>query len=116
MRHHKANRKFGREKGQRKALIISLARSLVLHGRIKTTEPKAKELRSFVEKMVTRAKNPTVANRRLLHNRSGSAEVTTKLVKDIAPKYLKRNGGYTRIIKMSSHKNDGGKQAVIEFV
>ncbi len=116
MRHHNANRKFGREKGQRVALIRSLASSLILHGRIQTTAAKAKELRPFIEKLVTRAKNPTLANRRLLQARVGNATTAARLISDVAPKYKERNGGYTRISKVGAMRKDGSAQSIIQFV
>jgi large subunit ribosomal protein L17 len=117
MRHHNANRKFGRPKNQRSALLKGLAESLITHGRIMTTEAKAKELRPAVEKMVTKAKNPTLANRRLLLGGFYNNEaVATKLISDIAPRFAGRDGGYTRIIKLALRKSDASPMAVIEFV
>ncbi|HEY4499021.1 MAG TPA: 50S ribosomal protein L17 [Candidatus Paceibacterota bacterium] len=116
MRHHNANRKFGREKGQRLALMRSLARSLIVHGKITTTTAKAKELRSFVEKLVTRAKISTLASRRLLQARTGSSAIATKLVTEIGPKYKDRRGGYIRIAKVAGMRKDGSEESVIEFV
>ncbi len=117
MRHHVNVRKFGREKNQRIALMRGLVASLITHGRILTTEAKAKELRPKVEKMVTRAKNPTLANRRtLLSGLYNDEQVVTKLISDIAPKYTERPGGYTRITKVVQRVSDGSPMAVIEFV
>ena len=117
MRHHNANRKFGRSSNQRHALLKGLAASLITHGRIMTTEAKAKELRPNVEKMVTKAKNPTLAARRLLLSGFYNNEaVVTKLISDIAPRYTERAGGYTRIIKLTQRKSDASPMAVIEFV
>jgi len=116
MRHHNANRKFGRERDQRKALMRALATSLIRHGKIRTTVQKAKELRPFVEKLVTRAKSGTPHSRRLLASRLGNPATATKLVSDIAPKYQKRHGGYTRIAKLSGFRKDGSELALIEFV
>ncbi len=117
MRHHVNVRKFGREKNARVALLKGLASSLITHGRILTTEAKAKELRPAVEKMVTKAKNPTLANRRLLLSGFYNNElVVSKLIDDVAPKYAERAGGYTRITKLVSRKSDGSPMAVIEFV
>lgn len=117
MRHHNKNKKLSRERKVRKALINSLALNLIVRGRIKTTEPKAKALRPFMEKMVTAAKKGGIANRRLvagkLYNRGPEVK---KLFNTIAPKYEKRSGGYTRIIKMGARKSDGAKMAIIEFV
>lgn len=117
MRHHNANRKFGREKNGRIALVKGLAASLVTHDRILTTEAKAKELRPKIEKMITKAKNPTLANRRnLLASFYNNESVVSKLIDDIAPKYEKREGGYTRITKLVARKSDGSPMAVIEFI
>ncbi|MDO8591274.1 MAG: 50S ribosomal protein L17 [bacterium] len=115
MRHHKQNRKFGRERGQRHALLKSLALSLVIHKKITTTEAKAKELRPFVEKLVTRAKIKTLASQRLLAARLGTSGVK-ELVNTLGPKYEKRKGGYTRIFKLPRRLSDGSTMAVIEFV
>jgi large subunit ribosomal protein L17 len=117
MRHHNANRKFGRSKNQRHALLKGLAASLITHGRILTTEAKAKELRPSVEKMVTKAKNPTLANRRLLlSNFYNNEAVVSTLIDTIASRYGGRAGGYTRIIKLAPRKGDASPMAVIEFV
>lgn len=116
MRHHSVNRKFGREKGQRIALMRTLASSLILRGKIQTTSAKAKELRPFIEKLVTKAKQPTLANRRLLQARLGNAKTTASLISDVAPKYKTRNGGYTRIAKVAVSKKDGSAQSIIQFV
>src|SRR3989344_1065871 len=112
MRHGNANRKFGRVRKQRKALLNSLARSLVLHEKIKTTEPKAKELRPFVEKLVTRGKKGTVSARRDITAVVG-AEAGKHLVDAIVKKYEARKGGYTRIVKLGERKSDGSPMAVI---
>lgn len=115
MRHANHNRKFGRVRKQRKALLNSLARSLVLHEKIKTTEFKAKELRPFVEKLLTYAKRGTVAARRSVSATIG--KVAAKgLVDALSKKYAERNGGYTRITKLGARKSDGSPMAIIEFV
>jgi large subunit ribosomal protein L17 len=116
MRHHSNTRKFGREKTQRHALMRSLARNLVRDSRIKTTLAKAKELRPFVEKLVTTAKSGTVASRRLVMTRIQGAPETKKLFDTVAPKYKSRAGGYTRIIKVPNRDLDGAPMALIEFV
>lgn len=119
MRHHNANRKFGREAGQRLALLRSLERSLILHEKITTTEAKAKEVRPLIEKLVTRAKHGEVSDRRIISARLGNQdEATKKLVDEIAPRYKDRDGGYTRITKIGNRTglNDGAAMAVIEFV
>ncbi|MGC9605664.1 MAG: 50S ribosomal protein L17 [Minisyncoccia bacterium] len=116
MRHHSNVRKFGREKNQRKALVRSLARNLIRDSRIRTTVAKAKELRPFIEKLVTRAKTTTVASRRLVNSRIMGATETKKLFDEIAPKYKDRHGGYTRIVRLPSRELDGSPMALIEFV
>ncbi len=115
MRHGNNNRKFGRMKGPRTALLKSLARSLVLRGKIQTTEAKAKEIRPLVEKLVTRGKTNTLANRRILIAQLGSAAVAEKLIKTAAG-YTERKGGYIRIVKMVQRKGDASPMALIEFV
>ena len=115
MRHSNANRKFGRKTNQRNALMKSLAYSLALKGKIKTTEAKAKELRPYMEKLVTLGKKETPASHRLLVSRVG-AQAARKIVKDLAPTYKERAGGYLRITKMVQRKSDGAPQAIIEFV
>ncbi len=116
MRHHSNVRKFGREKTQRHALLRSLARNLIRDSRIQTTLAKAKELRPFVEKLVTKAMVGTVASRRLLSERLQGAKEVKALVDTIAPKYKSRKGGYTRIVKMPNRDLDGASMALIEFV
>lgn len=117
MRHGNNKRKFGREKGVRNALMSSLARNLILREKIKTTEPKAKELRPFIEKLVTLAKKKDIATRRLVISRlSGRKHETKKLFDILAPKYVDRKGGYTRVLKLGARKSDGAKMAYIEFV
>lgn len=115
MRHGNVNRKFGREKGQRAALLKSLARSLVIRGKMTTSLAKAKEIRPLVEKMVTKAQTGTLASRRMLIAQLGDERVTTKLIKTAAA-YKDRTGGYLRIIKMGPRKGDAAEMAVIEFV
>lgn len=115
MRHHNANRKFGRQADERKALLRSLAQALVIRERIRTTEAKAKELRPFVEKLVTRSKNPTLATRRFLLTQLG-AEGAKKLIDATGPKFKNRTGGYTRILKLGERKSDATRMAMIEFV
>ena len=115
MRHHNVNRKLGRKRNQRKALLKSLAYSLVMKGKIKTTEAKAKELRPFVEKLITLGKKNTLASRRTLESRVG-ASTAKKIMKDISTEHKSRAGGYTRITKMVRRASDGAPMAVIEFV
>jgi large subunit ribosomal protein L17 len=108
-------RKLHREVGQRKALLKTLATSLILRGKIKTTEAKAKEVAPFVETKITKSKTATVATNRYL-SKYFSARVIKKLVEEIAPKYKERNGGYTRVIKLGQRKSDSSKMAIIELV
>ena len=117
MRHHNANRIFGRDKDQRESLIRGLAESLILHERIITTVAKAKELRPFAEKLVTQAKMGTLAARRRVLAKLGQPHTDTvhKLFAELGVKYKDRNGGYTRVVKMGRTKA-GRDEAVIEFV
>lgn len=115
MRHSNANRKFGREKNQRVALLRSLAYALATEGKIKTTEAKAKELRPYIEKLITLGKSQTLASRRTLESRVGIR--AGKIIStELSPKYKERAGGYTRITKMVRRTSDGAPQAIIEFV
>lgn len=118
MRHHDTNRKFGRKANVRRALLRSLLVALITHGRITTTEAKAKEIRPMVEKLITKAAAGTVTARRLINSRLGGNQETLvkKLVDEIAPKYKDRNGGYTRIVKLPPRKGDAAAMAIIEFV
>jgi len=115
MRHHNANRKFGRKTNQRKALLKSLAYSLVVKEKIKTTEAKAKELRPFAEKLITLGKLGTLASRRLLETRVGKI-AGKKIALTLSPRYKNTKGGYTRITKVIRRKSDGSPMAFIEFV
>lgn len=115
MKKLKQGRKFGRTKDQRRALLNSLARSLFLHGRMTTTEAKAKEVSMFAEKCITKAKKGDLTARRSLVE-NFSNDVVKKLISEIGPKYKERKGGYTRIIKKGPRKSDGAKMAIIELV
>lgn len=117
MAYTKRGRKFGRESQQRKELMRSLARSLVLHEKIKTTEARAKSLRPYIEKLVTKAQDDNLAVRRLLLSRFKNDEVVVnKLLTDLGPRYKDRSGGYTRIIKVEATPGRGRTVAIIEFV
>ena len=118
MRHQKAGRTFNRDTNARKALFIGLAKNLIEKEQIKTTLPKAKDLRSVVEKLVTRAKVDTVANRRLTASELGNACDATvkKLFTVLGPRYAKRPGGYTRVLKAGFRYGDAAPMAIIEFV
>ena len=114
MRHGNTNRKLSRVKKVRVALLKSLARSLILHGKIKTTETKAKEIRPYVEKLVTEGRNETLPAQRSLMTKIGKDG--TKKVFELSKKYKDRKGGYTRITKLPARLSDGSFMAVIEFV
>ncbi len=118
MKHGSSTRKLGRVTKQRTALLRSLAISLILKEKIKTTEAKAKELRPYIEKIITKGKEGTLTSRRLVASRLGSGGVvaTKKVFDVISPKYKEREGGYTRVVKMIHRMGDGSKMAVIEFV
>ena len=115
MRKRIKKRQLGRVKKQRKALFKSLATALILNGRIRTTQTKAKTIRPIIEKIITQAKKDTVAQRRLLRKRL-SEEAVKKIYLQITPKYIERKGGYTRIIKLPKRYPDGARMAVIELV
>lgn len=117
MRHHNQNRKFGRPRNQRTALIRGLALSLLEHESIKTTEAKAKELRPYVEKLITKGKNDTVSSRRLVMSSLGEPKdaIVRKIFGDLAKRFADRSGGYTRIIKLGETKA-GRREACIELV
>jgi len=117
MRHHNNVRKFGRTSSQRHALIKGLMLALIAHGKIETTEAKAKELRPFIEKIITKANVGTLSSRRLVISRlyNLTAEAN-KLINEIAPKYKERSGGYTRITKLPRRQGDASKMAIIEFI
>jgi len=108
-------RKFGRKCGQRKALLKSLAANLFLHGKIKTTEAKAKELRSFAERLIQKVKKNDLVGVRYIAKFLPPV-VVKKLAKEIGPKYIDRAGGYTRIIKLGRRKSDSAPVAIIELV
>ena len=116
MRHQKRGRKFGRVKKVRLALKRSLLSALILKERIRTTEAKAKELRPQIEKLVTLAKRADFNSRRLALRRLPDAAAVIKLMRDLAPKYSERKGGYVRITKLGPRKSDNARMAIIEFV
>ncbi len=115
-RHGYQGRKFGREKDQRKALLKGLASSLIEHGRIETTLPKAKELRRYIEKLITKAKKGDLASRRQVIAALNTRAIAYKLVDEIAPQLTGRNSGYTRVERTRLRVGDGAQLAIIEFV
>lgn len=117
MKHHVANRTFGRSRSQRASLLRGLARDLFEQGAITTTVAKAKEVRPFAERLVTKARVDSVANRRFLTAELGNAPATAKkLVEEIAPRYKERTGGYTRITKLGKLGARAAEVARIELV
>lgn len=117
MRHHNNVRKFGRKKNGRNALLKGLALALISHGKIETTEAKAKELRPIIEKLITKANIGTLSSKKLVVSRLyGLKSEANKLIDEIAPKYKGRTGGYTRITKLPRRTGDASKMAIIEFV
>ena len=119
MRHQKKGRKLNRTASHRKALFSNLASSLVIHKKITTTEAKGKELRSYVDRLVTYAKKGDVHGRRLIQKKipgKRGKEIANILIHDIAPAYSDRQGGYTRLIKLNNRKNDNAPVSLIEFI
>lgn len=116
MRHQKRVAKLGRTASHRKALMMNLAKSLIKHGKIKTTDAKAKELRRIVERLITYGKRGTVHHRRLAYSILQDRSVVKILFDHIAPQYTDRNGGYTRIVKLGFRDSDGASVSLIEFV
>lgn len=115
MRHHSGYRKLNRTSAHRLAMLRNMSNSLLRHEAIKTTLPKAKELRRVVEPLITLAKTPSVANRRIAFNRLRDREMVTKLFEVLGPRFAKRNGGYTRILKMGFRAGDNAPMAYVEL-
>ncbi len=116
MRHRKSGRQLNRNSSHRKAMFRNMACSLFEHEVIKTTVPKAKELRRVAEPLITLAKNDSVANRRLAFARMGSKAAVGKLFSEIGPRYQDRPGGYTRILKCGFRTGDAAPMAFVELV
>ncbi len=116
MRHQKAGRKLGRDSAHRKALYANLAGALIEHGRIKTTEAKAKEVRPIAEKMITLGKRGDLAAHRQAVAFLRSKSVTHKLFADVAPRFTDREGGYTRVVKLGPRQGDSAPMAYLELV
>lgn len=116
MRHGKSGRKLKRNASHRKALLSNQAKSLIEHERIQTTEPKAKELRRYVEPLITKAKEPSVHQKRTVFGKLQDKGVVRKLFHEVAPRFRNRPGGYTRIIKAGYRDGDSAPMAIIEFV
>ena len=116
MRHRHGLRKLNRTSSHRLAMLRNMTVSLLRHGVIKTTLPKAKELRRVVEPMITLGKKPTLANRRLAYDRLRDREIVGLLFSDIGPRYAKRNGGYLRILKYGFRQGDNAPMALVELL
>jgi large subunit ribosomal protein L17 len=116
MRHHNGLRKLNRTSSHRLAMLRNMSNSLLKHELIKTTLPKAKELRRVVEPLITLGKQPSLANRRLAFNRLRDRDVVVKLFNEIGPRYAKRNGGYLRILKFGFRKGDNAPMALVELM
>ncbi len=116
MRHKHGYRKLGRTSSHRKALLKNLSIALIKSGRIETTLPKAKELRSYFEKLVTKARVGDSNSHKAIFSYLQDKESTKKLIEEIAPNYKDRNGGYTRIIKTRVRRGDAASMAIIELV
>jgi len=116
MRHGHGLRKLNRTSAHRQAMLRNMANSLLKHEAIKTTLPKAKELRRVVEPLITLAKKPTLANRRLAFNRLRDRDTVVKLFNELGPRFANRPGGYTRILKMGFRVGDNAPMAYMELV
>jgi large subunit ribosomal protein L17 len=116
MRHRNSGRKLNRNSSHRKAMFKNMAASLVEHEMIRTTLPKAKELRGVIEPLITLGKIDTVANRRLAYSRLDDRQAVTKLFSDIGPRSVSRPGGYIRILKCGLRAGDKAPMAIVELV
>jgi large subunit ribosomal protein L17 len=116
MRHHRAGKKLGRDAAHRRALYANLAGSLIEHGRIKTTEAKAKAVKPFAEQMITLGKRGDLAARRQALARLRSQDVVHVLFSEVAPRFTDRPGGYTRIVKLGPRAGDAAEMVYLEFV
>ena len=116
MRHRHGLRKLNRTTSHRLAMLRNMSNSLLRHELIRTTLPKAKELRRVVEPLITLGKEPTLANRRLAFNRLRDRDVVVKLFEELGPRYKARNGGYTRILKFGFRVGDNAPLALMELV
>ncbi|MDG2237367.1 MAG: 50S ribosomal protein L17 [Arenicellales bacterium] len=116
MRHQKTGRQLGRNSSHRKAMFANMAVSLFTHEQIRTTLPKAKELRRVAEPLITLAKKPTVANRRLAYARLRDRDAVSKLFDTLGPRFLERAGGYTRILKCGVRSGDNAPMAFVQLL
>ena len=116
MRHHRAGKKLGRDSAHRKALYANLAGSLIEHGRIRTTEAKAKAVKPFAEQMITLGKRGDLAARRQAIAELRSQDVVHQLFAEVAPRFADRPGGYTRIVKLGPRQGDAAEMVYLELV
>lgn len=116
MRHRNSNRKLNRTSSHRQAMLRNMATSLLRHEVIKTTLPKAKELRRIAEPLITLGKNATLANRRLAFSRLRDRDIVGKLFNELGPRYQARNGGYLRVLKCGFRVGDNAPMALVELV
>ena len=117
MRHRVDHRTLGRYGSHRMAMLSNMAASLFLHGQVRTTVPRAKELRRVAEKLITRARGGSVHDIRIVFSRMPHKEAATKLFKEVAPRYASFDkGGYTRIVKLGARQGDGAEMAVIQLI
>lgn len=116
MRHHNAFRKLNRSSSHRSAMFRNMSNSLLRHEVIKTTLPKAKELRRIVEPMITLGKKPTLSNKRLAFNRLRDRDMVVKLFSELGPRFESRPGGYVRILKYGFRKGDNAPMALVELL
>ena len=116
MRHQNSGRKLNRTASHRKAMFANMVSSLIEHEQIKTTLPKAKELRRVVEPMITLGKKPSLSNRRLAFNRLRDRDMVVKLFDELGPRYATRNGGYLRILKCGFRDGDNAPMALVELL
>ena len=116
MRHHRAGKKLGRDSAHRKALYANLAGSLIEHGRIKTTEAKAKAVKPFAEQMITLGKRGDLHARRQALSHLRSQEIVHRLFADVGPRFAERPGGYSRIVKLGPRQGDAADMVYLELV
>ena len=116
MRHRQSNRKLNRTTSHRLAMFRNMANSLLRHEVIKTTLPKAKELRRFAEPLITLGKTPSLSNRRLAFDRTRDRDIVVKLFDELGPRFQKRNGGYLRILKYGFRQGDNAPMALVELL
>tara|TARA_B100002049_G_C15885480_1_gene293509 strand:+ start:98 stop:499 length:402 start_codon:yes stop_codon:yes gene_type:complete len=116
MRHKKSGRKLGRTSSHRKAMFRNMATSLLLHETIKTTLPKAKELRRIVEPLITLARKDDISNRRLAFSRLRDKVIVGKLFNDLGPHFKERPGGYLRILKIGQRSGDSAPMAIVQLI